>query len=105
MIFYLASIDEQHGEFECEQMFLMALRPDTDPNEALAEFAKDWYGLDATDDDSVGLPEGMYWNDGMAYGAGRVSPISGGTFEELRHTTMMQVLIDEHDKEVDHGEG
>lgn len=103
MIFYLASINERHGEFECEQMFLMALHPDTDPNAELAEFARHWYGLDATEKDSEGLEEGMYWNEGMCYGAGRVSPISGTTFEELRVTPMMNVLIDESDKEPPHG--
>lgn len=77
---YVAHIDEQHGEFECAISILFATAGD--PFDTLEDIAKDWYGLDHHD--SVGLREGMYWNDTMAYGAGECHEVTKATYDELK---------------------
>ena len=80
MKYYIGNIDEQYGEFEVQQSILFATAGD--PDEVMEEIAKDWYGLDEHDSD--GLREGMYWNYGMAYGAGRCYEVSKATYDELK---------------------
>ena len=78
--YYVGNIAEQYGEFEVEQSILFATA--RDPDDVMEEIAKDWYGLD--EHDSFGLREGMYWNDGMAYGAGRCYEVTKSTYDELK---------------------
>jgi len=80
MKYYVGNIDEQYGYFEVEQSILFATAGD--PDEVMEEIAKDWYGLDEHDSD--GLREGMYWNEGMAYGAGRYYEVTKATYDELK---------------------
>ena len=80
MKYYVGNIDEQHGEFEVEQTILFATAGDAD--QVMDEIAKDWYGLDHHDSD--GLTEGMYWNGGMAYGAGCYYEVTKATYDELK---------------------
>jgi len=80
MKYYIGTIDEQHGEFEVEQSFLFATAGDD--NQLMEQLAKDWYGLDHHDSD--GLSEGMYWNGGMAYGAGCHYEVTKATYDELK---------------------
>ena len=80
MKYYVGNIDEQYGEFEVEQSILFATAGDAD--QVMDEIAKDWYGLDEHDSD--GLPKGMYWNGGMAYGAGRHYEVTKATYDELK---------------------
>ena len=80
MKYYVGNIDEQYGEFEVQQSILFATAGD--PFHTLEEIAKGWYGLD--EHRSEGLREGMYWNDTMAYGAGRHYEVTKATYDELK---------------------
>jgi hypothetical protein len=90
--YYVGNIDEQYGEFEVEQSILFATA--RDPDDVMEEIAKDWYGLDHHD--SMGLREGMYWNDGMAYGAGRCHEVTKSTYDELKEKRVfVEMLFDD----------
>lgn len=91
MKYYVGNIDEQYGEFEVEQSLLFATTKD--PSDVLEEIAKDWYGQDEHNSD--GLPEGMYWNDGMAYGAGRYYEVTKATYDELKDKRIFTELYAE----------
>ena len=80
MKYYIGNIDEQYSEFEVQQSILFATAGD--PDEIMEQLAKEWYGLDEHDSD--GLREGMYWNDTMAYGAGRHYEVTKATYDELK---------------------
>ena len=80
MKYYIGNIDEQYGEFEVEQSILFATAGDAD--QLMERLAKEWYGRDEHNSD--GLSEGMYWNDGMAYGAGRHYEVTKATYDELK---------------------
>lgn len=80
MKYYVASIDEQHGEFEVAISILFATAGD--PWQKLTDIAHEWYGLD--EHDSTGLQEGMFWNGDMAYGAGDYHEVTKATYDELK---------------------
>jgi len=91
MKYFIGKIQEQYGEFEVEQSILF--RTSKDPTDVLEEIAKDWYGLEKHD--SVGLPEGMYWNGEMAYGAGSHHEITAISYNELKDKRVFNELYGE----------
>src|SRR6056300_871936 len=80
MKYYIGHIDEQYGEFEVSESILFQTA--ANPDQVMEAIAKDWFGLD--EHDSEGLPEGMYWNDTMAYGAGLYYEVTKVTYDELK---------------------
>ena len=93
MKYYIGNIDEQYGEFEVEQTILFATAGD--PAEVMEVIAKEWYGLD--EHDSMGLPEGMYWNEGMEYGAGRHYEVTKATYDELKDKRVFTEMWEDND--------
>tara|TARA_R100000458_G_C8219119_1_gene204052 strand:+ start:424 stop:702 length:279 start_codon:yes stop_codon:yes gene_type:complete len=91
MKYFIGKIQEQYGEFKVEQSILFCTSKD--PTDVLEEIAKDWYGLD--EHDSFGLPEGMYWNDVMAYGAGSHHEITATAYAELKDGEVFTELYGE----------
>jgi len=97
MKYYIGNIDEQYGEFEVQQSILFATAGD--PDEVMEVIAKDWYGLD--EHDSMGLREGMYWNDGMAYGAGRHYEVTKATYDELKDKRVFTEMWEDNEPQWD----
>ena len=97
MKYYIGNIDEQYGEFEVEESILFATAGD--PDQLMEEIAKDWYGLDEHDSD--GLPEGMYWNDTMAYGAGRHYEVTKATYDELKDKRVFTEMFADDERKWD----
>ena len=95
MKYYVGNIDEHYGEFEVEQSILFTTTKD--PEDILEEIAKDWYGQDEHNSD--GLPEGMYWNDGMAYGAGRHHEVTKATYDELKDNWVFTEIYSEENED------
>ena len=78
MKYYIAKIDERHGEFECDISILIATNKDA--NQRHEEITKDWYGIDLDEDPDH---EGVYWNDGMTYQSGSLTRISKKNFSRV----------------------
>lgn len=78
MKYYIAKIDEQHGEFECSHSVMIATEKDA--YQRHEEITKDWYGIDLDEDPDE---EGVYWNDCMTYQSGSLQEISKKTYQEL----------------------
>lgn len=91
MKYYIGTIFEQHGEFECELSILFATPkcPDT----YLDLIAQDWYGIDLDEDPDY---KGVYWNDGMTYAAGKHSEITKEIYDYLRRNTYLNSMGEEH---------
>ena len=78
MKYYIAKIDEQHGEFVCSHSIMIATEKDA--YQRHEEITKDWYGIDLDEDPDK---EGVYWNDCMTYQSGSLQEISKKTYQEL----------------------
>jgi len=93
---YLATIREQHGEFQCKIHILF--RTD-DPERELERQAEEWYGLQEfhTDEDRA---QGYFWNGGMTYQAGTFYEIPEDVFNVLKNQCDMSDLTDFHHKPI-----
>ena len=88
--YYYATIEEHHGEFECQTSILIAT--EKDGYQRHEEITKDWYGIDLNEDFDN---KGVYWNDCMTYQSGYFSEISKRCFEELNKKTSITAFFDE----------
>lgn len=100
--YYIAKIEEQHGEFECSQSILIATEKDA--HQRHEEITKDWYGIELNEDPDH---EGVYWNDCMTYQRGTLDEISKKTFQELFDKRIFVAFLDGdtnmHEKEDNDG--
>jgi hypothetical protein len=87
--YYIANIDERHGEFECSISILIETKY-KDVDERHEEIVKDWYGIELNEDPDN---EGVYWNDCMTYTAGDIMEISKSTFNQLSRKNKKRIGI------------
>jgi hypothetical protein len=85
MKYFIADIDERHGEFECR--ISVVFSTEGDPHEKHEDIVKTWYDIDLQEDADN---EGWYWNAEMCYSAGNITEIDKACFDQSRgHLTDM----------------
>jgi hypothetical protein len=78
--YYLAHIDERHGEFEPTISYLFCTK--LDPSVVADIQVKQWYNMEPDEDPDR---EGVYWNDCMTYSCGGYSEIKKETYEDIKN--------------------
>lgn len=91
MKYYIGTIFEQHGEFECDHTILFAT-PKC-PDAYLELITQGWYDIDLDEDPNH---EGVYWNDCMTYSAGKHSEIPKSVYDLLRTHTHLNSMGEEN---------
>ena len=88
--YYIANVNERHGEFFCPITFLFSTK--SDPAEEHLRQVQDWYDIELNETEE-GSEE--YWNDSMTYSAGHLHSISRETFMELKKEGVFSILCEE----------